>query len=223
MAAVGEAGFAVLGELAEHQSKDWYHANKDRLKSDLRTPFAGVLHAVSERLADTGHPLRGGAATMFRQRRAPRNHPDKPPYKEHVAGMLTGSGARESLTGAVHLQLERDGGYAAAGFFRPKRAAMNRLRDAMIAERDRFLALARDLEGRGMAFADRSQLRGMPQGYAEHRDGNLAWYLRLRSLVIERPLAVGDWTSGRVVGRVADFVAETRGLAAFGREALGGG
>ncbi|MCI4348648.1 MAG: DUF2461 family protein, partial [Thermoplasmata archaeon] len=42
--------FRFLRELASHNERDWFNANKGRYESDVRDPSASFVRAVGERL-----------------------------------------------------------------------------------------------------------------------------------------------------------------------------
>lgn len=216
-----EASFAVLEELKANQTREWYHANKDRLVAEVRQPFEDVLLAASDALEDTDRPLRGSRLSMFRTRRDTRFSPDKTPYKTHVSGMLTASGAKEALDGSdVYVQFDPAGGFLATGLYLPEVPVLNLVRDKMVAEPERWTAIVRDLEARDMALMGEHVLTAMPRGYSGWRDHPVASFLKLKSVIAEDDLDRAVWLEGRVVARIVRFVEATKPFGAFLREAL---
>ncbi len=200
---LGVGAFRLLEAFAAEPTRDWYHDNKAQLDTELRAPVAAVLEAVSLRLADAALPLSGGARTMFRQARDVRFSKDKTPYKTHIAGLLTASGAKDETGGLVYVHLDPTGGFTAGGFYRLTPAALGPLRDRIRDAPEQFDAVLTALAAAGTALQTENSLKSMPRGYAGAVDHRHAWALRLKSFVAQRPLTRADWESGAVVETVA--------------------
>lgn len=205
-----EKTFTFFEELAANNDRDWFRAHRDVFDQHVDEPFAALLEEVTARLAGTDVPLRGGSATTFRMNRDVRFSPDKSPYSTSRSGLLTSSGTKAEDGGLVYVQLSADGGLLAGGLYRPPTARLDPLRRSMVEDPDRFSAVVDDLAAAGLEFERSDAVKTMPRGYAEHADHPLADDLRLRQLVVMRPLPRSTWLDDTVADRVTDFA---RGVA----------
>lgn len=78
-----------LRELAAHNRKDWFTANKDRYERYIREVGEQFINEMGPRLASSFPDIRydtkrNGAGSMMRINRDIRFSPDKRPYKENV-------------------------------------------------------------------------------------------------------------------------------------------
>ena len=216
---ISEAGFDLLAELAAENSKAWVDAHRDAMREQVQRPFAEVLVAISDRLADSPLPLKGGENTMFRLNRDVRFSKDKSPYNTHVSGVLTRSGAKKEDDGLTYLQMDAHGGLIACGFYNLPPKALAPIRDRIVARPAEFDTAVRTISKAGFALADDDVLTAMPHGYAHYADARFAGYLKLKSLVVTAKLPKVAWTSGRVVDDAVRMTTACAGLVEFGRAA----
>ncbi|MEL6700467.1 MAG: DUF2461 family protein, partial [Pseudomonadota bacterium] len=87
-----DKSFEFLEGLAANNDRDWFNEHKPTFQEYLETPFANLLEALSNRLADADVTLEGSKKTMFRMNRDVRFSEDKSPYKTAVSGLLTRDG-----------------------------------------------------------------------------------------------------------------------------------
>lgn len=211
--------FDLLAGLEADNSKEWFDAHRDEMRDIVQRPFAAVLEAVTEKLAEGPMPLKGGEQTMYRMNRDVRFSKDKSPYNPHVSGVLTQSGAKREGDGLTYLHMDARGGFVASGFYAlaPKDLAPIRER---IAEQPAAIEKAIEaLTRAGYALAEDDRLTAMPQGYSQHADTSFAKYLKLKSLIVRKNLPKTSWTSGGVVDEVAKLTEACAALIAFGRSA----
>jgi uncharacterized protein (TIGR02453 family) len=80
--------FRFLRELASHNDRDWFTANKGRYESDVRDPSASFVRAVGERLPRVSRHLladpRPVGGSIMRIYRDIRFSKDKSPYRTSV-------------------------------------------------------------------------------------------------------------------------------------------
>lgn len=124
-----DRAFDLLEGLEADNSKGWFDAHRDEVRTLLQEPFAATLSAISDRLASSETPLSGSERTMFRMSRDVRFSNDKSPYSTHVSGVLTRSGAKSEADGVAYLHLEKHGGFVAVGWYKliPSVAMRSRL------------------------------------------------------------------------------------------------
>ena len=132
------ATFKFLSQLATHNERDWFNANKARYLTDVQEPalqfiadFAPKLAGISEHLVADPRPQGG---SLFRIYRDTRFSKDKTPYKTHVAmrfGHEAGLGVHAP---GLYLHIEPGASYAGVGLWRPETALARTIREAIVAD-----------------------------------------------------------------------------------------
>ena len=212
-----DSAFDLLAGLEADNSKDWFDAHRDEVRKQLQEPFAAALVAISEKLAETDVPLSGGEKTMFRMNRDVRFSNDKSPYSTHLSGLLTRSGSKGEADGVAYLHIDRHGGFVAVGWYKLTPKELGPIRDRMVEHPDKLKAVVEALAAHSLELSDEQSLTAMPRGYAEHADSDVAPYLKLQTLMVQRDLPKAAWKSGGAVDRVAELVTSCAPLLAFGR------
>ncbi len=213
-----DRAFDLLDGLAADNSKDWFDAHRDDVRMLLQEPFAATLVAISDRLKSTETPLSGGDSTMFRMNRDVRFSNDKSPYNTHVSGVLTRSGSKGESDGLAYLHLNADGGFVAVGWYKLTPKELGPIRDRMVEHPDKLKAVVETLAKNNFELSNEQSLTAMPRGYAEHGDAEIAPYLKMQTLMVQRDIPKSAWKSGAVTDRVADLIIACAPLLAFGRE-----
>ncbi|MGQ0848692.1 MAG: DUF2461 domain-containing protein [Actinomycetota bacterium] len=129
------ATFRFLSDLAAHNERDWFQANKARYLTNVQEPalqfiadLAPKLAKVSEHFVADPRPQGG---SLFRIYRDTRFSNDKTPYKTHL-GMRFGHEAGLGVhTAGFYLHIEPANSYAGAGLWRPEAALARRVRQAI--------------------------------------------------------------------------------------------
>jgi uncharacterized protein (TIGR02453 family) len=166
-------------ELAAHNDKAWWTANKARYDERVRAPFAQLADALGSEF---------GPVKIFRPYRDVRFSADKSPYKDHLGMVTQGSG------GAVHyLQLGPDGLLVAGGVYDATPAQLARFR-AIVDDVRLFGDLEATLEelaDLGYDVIETDALATAPRGFRiDHPRIRL---LRLKRLAVQHPLGVEEW------------------------------
>jgi len=214
--------FAFLRGLEQRNDREWFNENKPRFQTHLEEPFINLLETLSERLSDTPLPLSGGKSTVFRMNRDVRFSKDKSPYKTSMSGMLTPSGNKSESQGVLYLQLQKGGGFVAAGFYNLSPTQLIPIRDAMVEREKQFDAVLTSLSKAGRSLDDMHVLSSMPRGYSQYDEHRHASHLKRKSLLVTEELSEEDWVSGDAIGRAEKLARDTMPLLRFqnpGREA----
>jgi uncharacterized protein (TIGR02453 family) len=169
---------AFYRELADHNDKAWWTANKGRYDEHVRAPF----EALAETLGAEFGPVK-----IFRPYRDVRFSADKSPYKDHIGMVTQGAGALH------YLQLGADGLLAAGGMYEATSAQLARFRGIVDDVR-----LFGDLEATLEELADlgftpilTDALATAPRGFRiDHPRIHL---LRLKRLAVQSRLGIEDW------------------------------
>jgi uncharacterized protein (TIGR02453 family) len=139
----GPGLFAFLRELRDNNDRVWFAANKQRYEQHVRGPFlefiaelAPPLAKISRQIVADPRPIGG---SLFRIHRDVRFGRDKRPYKTHAGAHFAHRGAQEDVHApGFYLHLEPDGCFAAAGVWQPDAAALQKIRDAVVAAPERW-------------------------------------------------------------------------------------
>lgn len=212
--------FACLAELEQNNTRDWYEENKERLKQEVRVPFAGMLGVATMLLEGSSYPVMGGEKTMFRQNRDVRFSKDKTLYKTNVSGLLTPTGTKKEMGGVVYAQIGPRGGLIAGGFYQLATADLSKVRDRMVRDAARFEDIIRQLEANGYPLEAGNTLKTMPRGFTQHEDHPLADFLKLKAYTLRSDAPKQDWLSGDIVERIVALAEIIGPLNAWVRNAM---
>jgi len=207
--------FNFLRELTEHNTREWFTANKSRFRTHLEAPFAALLEALSNRLADAPRPLLGGKATMFRLNRDTRFSADKSSYKTNVSGLLTPSGAKSQVSALVYIHFDPTSSFAAAGYYNLSPKQLAPIREAMVDRAEAFDSVLEALASAGRSLAAIDGLTAMPRGFAEHAAHRHAEHIRRTSLIVRDDLPEADWMTGQVIDTIERLARDAMPLLTF--------
>jgi uncharacterized protein (TIGR02453 family) len=193
MATIPHELFTFLRDLADHNEREWFDANKPRYERDVKGPalaliadLAGPLHDLSPHLLAIPK-AQGGS--LFRIYRDTRFSHDKTPYKTH-----TGMQFRHELaSGDVHapglyVHLEPGSSGIGLGMWMPPNSVLYQVRQHIVNRADAWSAIKADLQQMGWAFmGEDGSLKRAPKGFDpdhEHVED-----LKRKSLAVWRPLS----------------------------------
>jgi uncharacterized protein (TIGR02453 family) len=149
----GKGAIVFFEELAAHNSREWWLANKKRYEAEIREPLELLLTDLEREF---------GEAKVFRPNRDTRFSKDKTPYKTSAAAVI------HAATGGLYVSLSSEGIWAGGGGYILARDQLARFREAVDDERsakklERVLA---DLRRRKADVGGHSELKTAPRGYA---------------------------------------------------------
>lgn len=161
--------FKFLRELARHNDREWFTANKQRYLDQVRDPllhfvaeFGPKLAKISPHMIADPRPVGG---SLFRIHRDTRFSKDKRPYKTHAGLSFRHAGGRDVHGPIFYLHLEPGGAFMAAGMWHPEPETLTKVRDAIVANPTRWRQVR---ENRGLKVDDGhegDQLKRPPRGY----------------------------------------------------------
>ncbi len=214
------AALAFFRDLIVHNDREWFQANKPTYEVEVVRPMAWLVPELVAELARRRVPLTGDTKkSVFRIHRDVRFSNDKSPYKTHAGVVLSRDGVKMS-PGALYFHLDPEGSFVAAGFYVPEPPLLAKLRNAQVRRTDEFLAVVAALECHGLTLSREDALKRTPRGFEAFAEGPLAEHLKLKSLIVSRPLAVKDVRGPALVAKLADFAAQSLPLLNFGWAAL---
>ena len=210
--------FAFLDELARNNDRTWFQANKARYEAEVKEPALAFVEDMGHRLPDVAPELVADQKSLFRIHRDTRFSKDKSPYKTHTGIYFRhASAARIELPG-LYLHLEPGHVFLGAGIWHPDTAALKRLRDAIVARPDDWVA-ARDGGAPDWTIADGEALVRPPKGYpADHA---LVADLKRKSFAVISPQTEAEATSGGFLDLVTERARTARPFLSWTCDALG--
>jgi uncharacterized protein (TIGR02453 family) len=156
--------FAFMGDLREHNDRDWFKANKQRYEEAVQEPalafisdFGPYLGQISPHLVADPRPVGG---SLFRIYRDTRFGKDKTPYKTHTGIHFRHELAKDVHAPGFYLHLEPGSVFAAAGIWRPESASLGQIRDAIVRKPDAWTDAVR-----GIRLSEGAALKRPPAGY----------------------------------------------------------
>jgi uncharacterized protein (TIGR02453 family) len=159
---------SFLRDLAAHNERPWFQANKERYLASVHEPALQFIADFAPRLAKISPHLvadpRPSGGSLFRIYRDTRFGKDKTPYKTFVAmrfGHEAGLGVHAP---GLYLHIEPGNSYAGVGLYRPETALARRIRQAIVDDPARWKRAAHSPAFLGTWTADGETLVRPPQG-----------------------------------------------------------
>ena len=185
----GPNALPFLKALAFHQSREWFEANKATYETEIKAPMGDLVEALSAAFAKAKIPLKGDRkSSLFRIHRDVRFSRDKSPYKTNVGAVLTRAGGKND-PGLFYVHVALGGCLTAAGFYDPSPDTLARLRAAMTRAPKAWRQALEKLAKRDLAPSAEYAMKRNPRGFESVEDEEIAAGLRLKSIVVTRPLA----------------------------------
>ena len=210
--------FAFLRELEQHNEREWFNANKDRYERELKEPALAFVEDMGYRLPQVAPQLTADKRSLFRIYRDTRFAKDKTPYKTHAGIYFRHARAAEADTAGLYVHLEPGHVFLGAGIWHPGSPGLKRIRDALVARSDAWLAAVAAVEP-VWRLADGESLKRAPAGYQP--DHPLIGYIKRKSFAIVSPLTQREVTARGFLDECETRAAQARPFMAFLCQALG--
>ena len=127
-----------LSDLAAHNNREWFQANKERYEQSVRDPFLQLVADLQPRLKKISphfvadpRPVGGSMMRIYRDTRFSK---DKTPYKTGVMAHFWHAKGKEGATPAFYLRLRPGESAAGGGIWHPEPDALKRIRNAIVAD-----------------------------------------------------------------------------------------
>ena len=179
--------FRFLGELAAHNERDWFNANKQRYIDHVREPSLAFIEDAEHRLEPITPYFRGSLYRIYRDTRFSK---DKTPYKTHAGIHFRHVRHKDAHAPGFYLHMEPGHVFVGAGVWRPDAEALFALRTAIARRGDAWLAVA---GGTGRFELSGESLQRPPSGF--DRDHPLIGDIKRKSFVLLAPLTQRSATS----------------------------
>ncbi len=163
--------FTFLRQLAVHNDRDWFNANKQRYLDVVRDPLLQLvsdagprLQRLSKNLVADPRPVGGSLFRIYRDTRFSR---DKSPYKTYAGISFRHVDGKQRPAPGLYLHVAPGEVFMAAGMWHAQPEALKDIRDAIVAHPAHW---KRVLASRSFDLDEPSDaLKRAPRGYdAEH-------------------------------------------------------
>jgi uncharacterized protein (TIGR02453 family) len=209
--------FSFLRELRENNDREWFKANKARYEEAVQEPalqfiadFAPRLREISPHFVADPRPVGGSLFRIYRDTRFSR---DKSPYKTNTGIHFRHELARDVHAPGFYLHLGPDEVFAGAGIWHPDNQTLGTIRDAIVADPDRWKQATSDVRLGGDA------LKRAPAGYDPQHE--LIDDLKRKDFIAVVTLSEKDATSPRFLAKFADTCRAATPFTRFLCDAIG--
>ncbi|MHB8902712.1 MAG: DUF2461 domain-containing protein [Thermoguttaceae bacterium] len=209
--------FQFLDELADHNNRPWFQANKDRYEREVLEPCLAFIRAFQPRLKKiSGHFVasdRRVGGSLIRIYRDTRFARDSEPYKTNVGIQFRHELARDVHAPGFYVHLATDECFVCAGTWRPEREALAKIRQAIDEEPKRWRRAKGDKRFRATFTLEGDSLKRAPRDYPI--DHPLIEDLKRTDFVAYREVSERAVLGKGFVDLVADHLAASRPLMQF--------
>jgi uncharacterized protein (TIGR02453 family) len=210
------AAFSFFRELQNNNDPAWFKPRKALYEAEVLAPFRELIAAVGETLGRAGLPLAGDPRRgIFRIYRDVRFSPDKRLYKTHAGAVLTRSGGRRD-PGVLYIHVAPAESMVAAGFWHPEPALLGRLRRAVLADPDGFMAIVDRFATAGCPLSSDDKLSRPPRGFEAAKGTAVADFVGWKSFTAHQMVSDAEMQSPALVDRIVDFARTVSPLLEWG-------
>jgi uncharacterized protein (TIGR02453 family) len=215
----GPQALGFLKALAFHQDKTWFDENRAIYDNEIEAPLVALIEALSGEFEHAGLPLRGDGRSVFRLHRDIRFSKDKRPYKTNSGAVLSRDGTKRAQ-GFLYIHLDPEGCFTAAGFWHPEPDESLALRRGIVGKPEAFRDALGRLEKAGLVLGDGDPLARAPKGFEHVTAPDLAAAVRMRNIIVRRPMDAEAIRSPGLVRDLVTFARDAEPLLRFGWTAL---
>jgi uncharacterized protein (TIGR02453 family) len=161
---------AFFRDLAKHNDREWFEANKQRYRESVQAPMLSFISAMDVplgRFADCFvADARSNGGSMFRIYRDTRFSRDKTPYKENAACHFRHEAGKDAHAPGFYVHIEPGQVFFGGGLWHPPAPELRKVREAIADDPDRWLEITRGAAFRRRFGAVRGDsLKRPPQGF----------------------------------------------------------
>lgn len=129
------ATYGFLRDLAAHNDREWFNANKSRYIETVQEPALEFITDFGSKLAKISLHFTADARTvggsLFRIQRDTRFSKDKTPYKVNTGVQFRHEAAKDAHAPGYYLHIQPAGTFMGVGLWRPETAIAYRIRVRM--------------------------------------------------------------------------------------------
>lgn len=216
------AFFDFFRDLAAHNERSWFDANRDRYERDVREPMLAFVRALQEPLAEISPSIlalaKKSGGSLFRIHRDVRFSPDKSPYKTWGALQFRHESGRDVHAPGFYLHLAPGDVFAGAGVWHPGGEALGAIRKRIDADPDGWERARDAVTSAGMELAG-DRLKTAPRGVA--RDHPQIDDLRRKDFIAVRPFGEAAAVRPDFLNRYVQACRDAEPLMKWLAEAMG--
>lgn len=201
MPRIQPATLAFLRDLANHNDRDWFQANRPRYEA-ARANVAQFADALLDRLADSDVlSTASGRSSLFRINRDVRFSNDKSPYKINLAGHFVRDG--KLRRGGYYFSLSPTESMVGGGFYGIERDDLQRVREELAADPRPLDKITADPDFTRLLGEMRGdQLKTAPRGFP--RDHPSLRWLRYKQFYAGHDFTADEVTAPDFLDRAHD-------------------
>lgn len=140
--------FSFLRDLAAHNDREWFRANRERYERDVREPARAFIRDVASDLEELAPRLIAddskSGGSLMRINTDLRFNPDAPPYKSYVGIHFRHEEFRVRSAPSIFLRFEPRHSAIGIGLWRPDAATAGSVRDAIAERPDDWRGIVED-------------------------------------------------------------------------------
>jgi len=137
---------AFFREIAKHNDREWFAANKERFRTSVQLPTLSFISAMDLPLGRVADCFVADARTqggsMFRIYNDMRFH-DAKPYKEHAACQFRHVAGKDAHAPGFYVHFEPKEVFFGGGIWRPPAPQLRAIREAIVAAPERWTKITR--------------------------------------------------------------------------------
>ena len=165
--------FEFLEQLADHNNRPWFQANKDRYELEVLQPAMAFIRAfqprlkrISRRFVASDRRVGGSLMRVYRDTRFAK---DGAPYKTNAGIQFRHELGRDIHAPGFYVHLAPGECFVALGVWRPDASSLAQIRQAIVDGPDRWRRARNDRKFQGRFALDGGSLKRPPRGYpADH-------------------------------------------------------
>lgn len=132
---------AFFKELAQNNTKEWFHANKKRYENDVKTPFLEILETLLPKLKQWDpRILDDPKKALFRINRDIRFAKDKSPYNTLMKAGFSPGGKKSELPG-YYLGIDAEHVHVGGGLFMIRPPELKKVRELIAKKPETLIQL----------------------------------------------------------------------------------
>ncbi len=212
-----QATFDFLDELAAHNERAWFAANRERYESQVRTPALAFITAMAPGLRRFAPHFRADprptGGSLMRIHRDTRFSRDKRPYKTNIGIQFRHELGKDVHAAAFYVHLASDGCFFGAGCWHPHPVVLADIRARIADQPQRWFAVRDDPRFTAHWALAGDSLSRPPRGYAP--DHPAIDDIRRKDFIALAPLSFAEATADCLVELAAQRLAAALPLLDF--------
>jgi uncharacterized protein (TIGR02453 family) len=160
--------FRFLEDLAAHNDRDWFQANKERYEDELREPaqafisdFGPLLQKISPHFRADPRKVGG---SLFRIHRDVRFSKDKSPYKTYTGIQFRHKAGKDAHAPGFYLHLQPGSCFAGVGIWHPDGETTKKIRGFLVRNGKRWQSITKAKRFREAFELQGESLKRPPRG-----------------------------------------------------------